>query len=280
MKTVLVPVEAGDQLESVFAGTLLLARRLECYVEGVPVGATFEGLVTYEGPIVAEALTRPEDQPTADELGGLFTGYMERNGVQAVAGPEPRLSYHWAGGDLAHESFVGNHSRLFDVTAVGRPRREGGSPSITITEAVLFEGGKPVLVVPPGLSADASFGKKILIGWNHSTESARAVTASIPLLKLAERVVVLTVEGGPRIPGPSGLQLCAILAAHGIGAEEVTVPHDSAGAGAIILQKASEFDCDLVVKGAYTNSRLRQMIFGGATRHILHHAEVPVVMAN
>jgi len=280
MKTVLVPVEAGDQLESVFAGALLLSRRLDCYVEGVPVGATFEGLVTYEGPIVAEALTRPEDQPTAEELGALFTGFMQRNRVKSVTAPEPGLSYRWAGGELAHENFVGNHSRLFDITAVGRPRREGGSPSITITEAVLFEGGKPVLVVPPGLAVDASFGKAILIGWNRSTESARAVTASIPLLKLAERVVVLTVEGGPRIPGPSGLQLCGILGAHGIHAEEVTVPRDGAGAGAVILAKAAEFGCDLVVKGAYTNSRLRQMIFGGATRHILHHAELPVVMAN
>jgi len=279
MKTVLVPVEAGEQLDSVFNGALLLARRLDCYIEGIPVGATFEGLVTYEGPIVAEALTRPEDQPSADELGALFTSFMQRNGVPPVSRPEPRLSYRWAGGDLAHESFIGNHSRLFDVAAIGRPRREGGSPSITITESVLFEGGRPVLVVPPGMPASASFGKSMLIAWNCSTESARAVSASIPLLKLAERVLVLTVEGGT-IPGPNGQQLCDSLAAHGIRAEELTVPRDSAGPGPAILTQASKWSADLIVKGAYTNSRLRQMIFGGATRHLLHHAELPVVMAN
>jgi nucleotide-binding universal stress UspA family protein len=279
MKTVLVPVEAGEQLDSVFNGALLLARRLDCYVEGIPVGATFEGLVTYEGPIVAEALTRPEDQPSADELGALFTSFMQRNGVAPVDKPEPRLSYRWAGGDLAHESFIGNHSRLFDVAVVGRPRREGGSPSITITESVLFEGGRPVLVVPPGMSADASFGKSMLIAWNCSTESARAVSAAIPLLKLAERVLVLTVEGGT-IPGPSGQQLRDSLGAHGIRAEELTVKRDPAGPGPAILAQASVWSADLIVKGAYTNSRLRQMIFGGATRHLLHHAELPVVMAN
>ena len=279
MKTVLVPVEAGEQLESVFIGALQVARRLECYIEGIPVGATFEGLVTYEGPIVAEALTRPEDQPSADELGQLFSDFMQNNGVQSVQKPEPRLCYRWAGGDLAHENFIGNHSRLFDIAAVGRPRREGGSPSITITESVLFEGGRPVLVVPPDMSMGAEFGKNILIAWNCSTESARAVSASIPLLKLAERILVLTVEGGT-IPGPSGQQLCESLAAQGLRAEEMTVPRDAAGPGPAILAQAEKMSADLIVKGAYTNSRLRQMIFGGATRHLLHHADLPVVMAN
>ena len=279
MKTVLVPVEAGEQLNSVFIGALQLARRLECYVEGIPVGATFEGLVTYEGPIVAEALTRPEDQPSADELGQLFSDFMQTNGVQPVQKPEPRLCYRWAGGDLAHENFIGNHSRLFDIAAVGRPRREGGSPSITITESVLFEGGRPVLVVPPEMDVSTEFGKNVLIAWNCSTESARAVSASIPLLKLAEKVVVLTVEGGT-IPGPSGQQLCESLAAHGLRAEELTVPRDAAGPGPAILAQAEKMSADLIVKGAYTNSRLRQMIFGGATRHLLHHADLPVVMAN
>ena len=233
MKTVLVPVEAGEQLDSVLAGAFLLAKRLDCYIEGVPVGATFEGLVTYEGPIVAEALTRPEDQPSPEELGATFSGFMTRNGVREVEQPTKGLSFHWLGGELAHESFIGNHSRLFDITAVGRPRREGGSPSITITEAVLFEGGKPVLVVPPGLSEKAEFGRKVLIGWNRSTESARAVAAALPLMAMAEEVTVLTVEGGggPRIPGPSGQQLADILAAHGIQAEELTLTGSTSGAG-------------------------------------------------
>lgn len=279
MKTVLVPVEAGESLDSVLEGTLKLARRLDCYVEGIPVGATFEGLVTYEGPIVAEALTRPEDQPSSEELGTLFTGFMERNGVEKAEKPRPGLCYRWLGGELAHESFVGNHSRLFDIAAVGRPRREGGSPSITITEAILFEGGRPVLVVPPNLAPTAPFGANVMIAWNCSTESARAVTASLDLLRAAERVSILMVEGGINI-GPDGAQLRDILAAHGVDADEKIISPAGKSVGEAILAEAGAQNIDVIVKGAYTQSRLRQMIFGGATRHLLHHAEVPVVMAN
>lgn len=280
MKSILVPVEAGDQLGAVLAGALLLAKQMDCFIEGVPVGTTFEGLATYEGPIVAEALTCFEEQPSADELGQQFTNFMAENGVRQVEKPESGLSCRWQGGDLVHENFIGNHSRLFDITAVGRPRREGGNPSITITEAVLFEGGRPIFVVPPDMKVDREFGQRILIGWNRSAESARAVTASIPLLRMAEKVFVLTVEGGPKISGPSGVQLCEFLRIYGIDAEEQSAEAVASNVGEFILETARQKNCDMLVKGAYTNSRLRQMLFGGATRHIIHHAEIPVVMAN
>ena len=81
-------------------------------------------------------------------------------------------------------------------------------------------------------------------------------------------------------PGPSGAELCANLEANGIKARELTVSAQNRKPGAAILSEAASLGADMLIKGAYTQSRLRQMIFGGATSHILAHADLPVFMAN
>ena len=102
---------------------------------------------------------------------------------------------------------------------------------------------------------------------------------AMPLLQLAERVTICTVEGAT-VAGPSGEQRARTLNMNGVAAETITLKPGKRSAGETILTKADELGCDLIVKGAYTQSRLRQMIFGGPTRHILAHAKVPVLMAH
>jgi nucleotide-binding universal stress UspA family protein len=103
---------------------------------------------------------------------------------------------------------------------------------------------------------------------------------AMPLLRLANRITILTVEGAT-VAGPTGEQMAQSLQLNGIAAEAVTLkPPTKRSAGEVILAKADELGCDLIVKGAYTQSRLRQMIFGGTTRHILANAKLPVLMAH
>jgi nucleotide-binding universal stress UspA family protein len=144
-------------------------------------------------------------------------------------------------------------------------------------EAALFESGRPVLIAPP--AAPSRLGENVLIAWNCSTEQARTTAFAMPLLRGASRVTVMTVEGST-VPGPTGAQLARCLQRNGIAAEPVTIPAEKRGAGEVLLAKAAALGCDLVIKGAYTQSRLRQLIFGGVTRHILAAAEVPVLMAH
>ncbi len=144
-------------------------------------------------------------------------------------------------------------------------------------ESALFDSGRPVLIAPP--ASPRSLGRNVLIAWNRSTEQARTTAFAMPLLRGAEKVTICTVEGGT-VAGPSGEQLARSLQMNGIAAETITLPAGKRNAGEVILAKAEELGCDLVVKGAYTQSRLRQMIFGGATRHILAKATVPVLMAH
>jgi len=144
-------------------------------------------------------------------------------------------------------------------------------------ESALFESGRPVLISPP--DSPRSLATNILIAWNRSTEQARATAFAMPLLRLAQRITILTVEGST-VAGPSGEQMARSLKMNGIAAEAMTLTAGKRSAGEVILAKAAELGCDLIVKGAYTQSRLRQMIFGGTTRDILAHAKLPVLMAH
>jgi nucleotide-binding universal stress UspA family protein len=101
----------------------------------------------------------------------------------------------------------------------------------------------------------------------------------MPILKRASRVIVLTVEGGAAVAGPIG-QLCRYLELNGVPAKPLTVGLDGRLTGEAILAHPKALGCDLLIRGAYTQSRLRQMIFGGTTRYILSNAELPVFMAH
>jgi nucleotide-binding universal stress UspA family protein len=98
--------------------------------------------------------------------------------------------------------------------------------------------------------------------------------------KRASRVIVLTVEGGAAVPGPTGQQLCRYLQLNGVPAKPLTVGLDGRLTGEAILAHANALGCDLLIKGAYTQGRLRQIIFGGTTRYILNNAEFPVLTAH
>ena len=102
----------------------------------------------------------------------------------------------------------------------------------------------------------------------------------MPLLERAERVTVLTVTGGTGVPGPSAEQMIKYLQRNGVPAESLTVSLDGKNTGEAILGAAQTLACDLLIKGAFTQSRLRQMIFGGATQHVMTAATLPVLLAH
>ena len=148
---------------------------------------------------------------------------------------------------------------------------------MTALEAALFDSGHPVLMAPP--TPPKSFGENVLIHWNASTETARVILMAMPILRKAKRVMLLSVEGHI-VPGPSAKDALGYLEANGVAATEKSVVPRSGRPGEAILAEAKAQGADLLIKGAYTQSRLRQMIFGGATNHILAAAELPVFFAH
>jgi len=146
----------------------------------------------------------------------------------------------------------------------------------SVFETALFDSGRPVLVVPTG--ADGLVGKRILFAWNGSTESARAISLAMPVLSGAEEIVVLSVDGA-MVPGPTSAEIADSLKSHGLNVTSRHVKPGSRSAGQTIVDTAIEVGADLIVKGAYTQSRLRQMIFGGMTRHLILSSPLPVLFS-
>jgi nucleotide-binding universal stress UspA family protein len=278
MKSILVPTEQHALLPSVLQSALLLARKFDSYMEGFALFPAMVELYALDAgvPLPIEEV-RDHDAEMAKQARSVFENFMTANGVTRANG-NSAPSFGWLDAASDGDPFVGSYGRVFDLIVLGRPGASRWSrPSMTTIEAGLFESGRPVLIAPP--SPPQRLGDKILIAWNGSTEQARTTAFAMPLLKKASHVVVLTVQGGT-VPGPTGEELARYLDRNGVPSEPITVQPKGRSTGEAILAQAASLQCDLLIKGAYTQSRLRQMIFGGATRHILAHASLPVLMAH
>jgi nucleotide-binding universal stress UspA family protein len=281
MKTILVPAEHHPTMRATLQSVLLLARRCDSYVEGFALRLGINEFVTVDMagafPLDAYKQESIEDARRAREL--FETAMREEQVPPAGDRSAPaRLSYGWLEDAPEGEGFVGSYGRVFDVIALSRPESSAISLHNRALESALFESGRPVLVCPP--EPPRSLGRNVLIAWNCSTEQARVTALAMPILTQAERVVVLTIAGGQAVPGPSGEQMVRCLRQNGVAAEPMTVPIGERSTGEAVLATAASLGSDLLVKGAYTQSRLRQMIFGGTTQHILAHASLPVLMAH
>ena len=176
------------------------------------------------------------------------------------------------------KDLVGSYGRAFDVIVMSRPDADTAAPNNRAIGSALFKSGRPVLLAPP--TAPKQIATNIMIHWNGSTEQARANALAMPLLHLAGRVTMLTVIGGQDVPGPSADRVRKHLQYNGIAAEPMSIELAGRSTGEAVLAAAKAEGCDLLVKGAFTRNRLRQMIFGGATSHIMQHADLPLLMAH
>ena len=284
MKTILVPTELnaehGDSMLSALDAAFLLAQKFGSCIEGFALRPAVADMVAMDPDAgLTMVAVKENDAEMARQAEDLFRSFMERHAVprRADQAAEASLSWSWLPNAPSGHDFVGSYGRVFDVIVLARPQEEWQSPSMVTLESALFESGRPVLIAPPAPAP--SLATNILVAWNRSTEQARTMAFAMPLLRLAERITILTVEGST-VAGPNGVEMARSLIANGIVAEPITVTPGKISAGETILAKAAELGCDLIVKGAYTQSRLRQMIFGGTTRHILAKAKIPVLMAH
>jgi nucleotide-binding universal stress UspA family protein len=279
MKTLLVPTEEHDGMAAVLETARLVASRFDSYIEGFASKPGVGNFVTLDPVSSMTIQLAQENGAEADRKARLlFESFMQSNSIRpAEAAAGPGASFSWCDQAPEGDEFVGSYGRVFDLIILGRPGRDEHSARMTPLEAALFESGRPVLIAPP--LPPKAIGDNILIAWNGSTEQSRSVALAMPILRQASRVTVLTVESA-MTPGPTGEQAARHLQRHAIPAQAVHLPAGKRSAGEIILEQAGSLGCDLLIKGAYTQSRLRQMIFGGVTRHVLANATLPVLMAH
>lgn len=211
-----------------------------------------------------------EVRRTLADLGILASGAA---GTQEAAGSKLALRVVSGNPDEA----VADCALTHDLILFTRPPKDemSGLRTSSLLKSTLETAGRPVLVTTGALDPD--FGKVVAVAWNGSVEAAHAVTAALPLLRLAERVMVVTFATS-RTQARRGADLVDYLDRHGIVADlDLHEPESSVGED--LLDLASAASAGLIVMGGYTHSRLRQTLFGGVTHHMLENSAIPLLMA-
>jgi nucleotide-binding universal stress UspA family protein len=277
MKAILIPVEEHALMDAALETALLLGRKFDSYMEGAALGPDIAEMVAADFSLSGVVLDDRTRRDFIDQGRLLFEAFMAENKVGRQREGDCGASFGWIGDLLVSDNGIGEHARVFDATVVGRPGPGPRQPRRSTFEAALFESGRPVLIAPP--RPPATLGETVAIAWNGSTDTARTIAFAMPLLIRARDVAVLNVPG-PRPPGPSEEQLAKALRRHGAPARVVALGEASKSPGAAVLNAAAMLGADLLVKGGYTRSRLRQLIFGNVTSEILAEADLPVFMAH
>jgi len=188
----------------------------------------------------------------------------------------PSAAWHEERG--REDDLTARFGRLSDLIVACRPGVDADVSQTLMLNSALFDTGRPVLVVPPE-GDGGGVGRKVVISWNGSAEAARSIGHAMPILKEAEDVMVFTVGMGPAA-SDQALDLATYLSWHNISCSTRALPGKRSVVGADLLEEAKEFGADLLVMGAYTHSRMRQLILGGVTRHVLEQSTLPLFMAH
>ena len=177
------------------------------------------------------------------------------------------------------------HARYADLTVVGQPNDEDsfkGPSADAVLVNVMMSSGRPVLAVPYA-GAFERVGERVLVAWNASRESTRAVNDALPLLAGATMVTVLAVNPKHGIAGHGDVPAADIvlhLARHGVKAEAAHTIAKDISEGDALLSYAADLGVDLIVCGGYGHSRAREMVFGGVTRTLLQEMTVPMLLSH
>lgn len=284
IKTLLAHLDAETSAPGIAQTAISLAKSFSAHLIGLHVvpNAFVPAAVPVE--VTGELLEaqRQASEAAADRISAIFE--------KAVAGQG--LSTEWRKIEAHYQAsaqLVAQQGHVADLVILGQPDRNiGVIEGIAITEEVMLGVGRPVLIAPVG-GVKGEIGKRVLLGWNDSREAARAAFDALPFLSKAESVRILSIAQEKRSrwgsqsdasASTSPDQLAASLRRHGVScsvAQIKAAPSDVAGA---FLGEVESSKCDLVVMGGYGHWRVREVVFGGATRGMLDRTTVPVLMSH
>lgn len=279
LKDILVHLDGSEQSATRLRLAAGLARRQGANLIGLFVVDVMLPMMAAadagSGAVLAEMIERMRADALEDAA-RVEAGFRETLRREDIAG-------EWRLAEGSAPEHVALHARYADLAVLGQANPDDGQPNAAaVLEAALFDSGRPVLVVPYAGRFE-TLGQRVLVGWNASAQSARAVHDALPVMAGASKVVVCAVNPRRGIDGHGdepGADVARHLARHGL---KVTVEHTVApeiGAGDLLLNRAAEISADLLVIGGYGHSRLRETILGGVTRTLLQQMTVPVLMSH
>ena len=284
IRKILLPLTGTAAGEAALATALTVARLWNAHVMALHVRVDSRDVAPLAGEGLSGAMieemmsaTEKESADRAHAVRAMFDRFVAQHQVSVV---EPRHGAGQATASFAtvtgrEEDLVAQQARLADLTIVPHPESGDEVSSSDALHAVLFDSGRPVMIAPH--TPPATVGTRVCIAWNGTAESASGVQAALPWLQRAAAVHILTAEGYQR-RGPEARDLADYLALHGVNAEVSTFQPVERTVGLGLLKAAGDFGCDLLAMGAYSHSRLRQLILGGVTRAVLERSNLPVLM--
>lgn len=269
MKTVLLYANDDSGLESRLQAALDVARAFDAHISCIQVtpfdafimGDPFGGV--YALPTILEEVRRAED---------VHRGQLEKR-LHAEG-----VSWNWARHDGAPAQIVADRSRLVDLIVLSLPQRgQAYSGPLSMIGDVALHARAPALAVPQASRA-VDFCGPALVAWNGAVESSNALRLSVPMLKRASAVHVVTVcEDDHDFPATDAAEY---LARHGLECELHEWSRDDCSVAAALRDAAKVLRAGYVVMGAYGHSRLRESVLGGTTREMLDYSDVPLILAH
>lgn len=284
MKIIFVPVADRPECARALRASFDLARKLEASVigchmrphqhSGVAVSPYFsEELLGVNAAALHAEWQRKTSSRSSNASRALFETVAESAGFAISR----RLKNHPA---AIWQEKVGSPDKLMaisgpvsDLLVVSRPTYGGGKVAGLFMLSALMESSRPVLILPQ--SGPAKAGEKVCIAWNQSAEAARAVAAAMPLLHLAKQVTIVSC-GPENHVGPKSKQLADYLGAWGVRAGREATRGDNVEKE--LIESYRETGSDLLLMGAYSRQRWREVVFGGTSHYMLRHANIPVLM--
>lgn len=286
-RKLLVPVIGSAAGEAAIATAFMAARIWKAHVHGLHVRIDPRDVAPLAGEGLSGAMieemmsaTERESSDRAKRVQAMFARYIEEHGIPAVSDPVAafaagRVTASFGSIVGREEDIVAQQARLADIVVIAPPDSTDEISTSDALHAVLFDSGRPVMVTPR--TPPEMLGTRVCVAWNGTAESAAAVAGAMPWLERAEAVRVLYSDEYQR-RGPEAAGLLDYLAWHGVKADSAQFKPLNGSVGAGLLAGSAEFGADLQVMGAYSHSRLRQLILGGVTRHVLEHATITLLM--
>jgi nucleotide-binding universal stress UspA family protein len=257
IRKILLPLQFAATAPAAFSAAVIVARLWRAHLA-----------------VLHTATNRDRESEVRDSFGRLAAEHNLTVADERPGADEATVSFASVVG-RAPDVVVAHQARLADLIVLTYPAGDKEVSSSDVLHAVLFDSARPVLIAPR--AAPSTIGRHICIGWNGTAESASAMTTALPWLQRAQSIRILSSEEYQR-RGPLAPDLEQYLAAHDLAVDRAMFQSINNLVGAGLLAAANEFGGDLLVMGAYSHSRLRQLILGGVTRHLLEHANIPLMM--
>ena len=286
IKAILLPVTGQRQGPTAIEAGFFLAKQFTAHVSGLHVVPDPGAAVPYvsegmSGDMIQQICNVAEKEGNARSKRAetLFNELRTAQGIPLIdtPGDGQSVTASWKILQGQEDLVIAAQSRNADITVTSQPGGNLGEEYITVLEGVLFQSGRPTLVIPRTRYTD--FGQTVAIGWNGSVQASRAVADAMPLLEKANKVVVMQ-AGTSHENIPSAEDVASYLGSHGLNASAVRFTLEKEKIAPTLLSTAMDAGADLMVMGAFTHSRWREMILGGVTRYMLDNAAIPILMSH